>query len=528
MSSKKSKFNLTFAIIFSIISAAGSVAVAFGLGGIVEAAENRDMDALWLAIGIMLAIWGAEFLISVASWRFRLSYIVEMLFLVKRKRMAFLFGRKLKTPAEDNNADLSFFTADVDILRNKYYAHQAAIVFRIASIIFSTAAMIWVSPIMTLAVVGVMVIVVLATAPFGKGLNRRTQEYSDATSEYVDITRECIAGQREIIAYDKQETFLSRHEKGNANVENKRMKMEFFETMANFVAGYTNFLMVAVIFSMGAFLVIRGDMTIGYMIIIVQLVQVASGPISLFTEGLNGMRSAKGLLKKAKEKAEPEPQKQSLSTFNKTIEIRDLGLKYEEDNYIVQGLNLTFNKGSKYAIFAPSGYGKTSVARALAMEFLEFDGSITIDGLDAREVDPRDYNRIVRYVRQDPYLFTDTALNNLTFFGDVPPKSEMGKALDITRTSDFLADEEALNRQISNNSGLSGGQKQRMVLARALLHKPKVLILDEITSGVDLETACAILKDLFADKDLTVIAITHENDENFQSLFDEIVRLDTI
>jgi len=99
-------------------------------------------------------------------------------------------------------------------------------------------------------------------------------------------------------------------------------------------------------------------------------------------------------------------------------------------------------------------------------------------------------------------------------------------ALKITRVSDFLPNEEELARSISNSSGLSGGQKQRIVLARALLHKPKVLVLDEITSGVDLETACGILQDIFRDEELTVIAISHESDERFQGLFDEIIRLD--
>ncbi|MCL2620931.1 MAG: ABC transporter transmembrane domain-containing protein, partial [Defluviitaleaceae bacterium] len=267
MSSKKSKFNLTIAIIFSIISSAVGVAVAFGLGGIVEAAENRDMDALWPAIGLMALIWGAEFLTSLTAVRFRLAYTFEMLFLARRHRMAFLFARKLKTPAEDSSKDLSFFTADIDVLRDKYYRHQALMAMRISAIVFTIAAMIWVNPWLTLAVIGVMVGITAVTAPFGKGMNRRTKEYSDATSEYVDVARECIQGQREILAYDKQDIFMERHERENKKVEGKRMRAEFFETLANFAAGYSSFLMIATIVSVSAYFVIVGDMTMGTMIV---------------------------------------------------------------------------------------------------------------------------------------------------------------------------------------------------------------------------------------------------------------------
>jgi ABC-type multidrug transport system fused ATPase/permease subunit len=116
-------------------------------------------------------------------------------------------------------------------------------------------------------------------------------------------------------------------------------------------------------------------------------------------------------------------------------------------------------------------------------------------------------------------------MNNIAFFDTLPDRAEVDRVLNLTRVSDFLPDDEALARPISNTSGLSGGQKQRIVLARALLHKPKILVLDEITSGVDLETACLILADVFEDKNLTCIAITHESDEKFQSLFDEIIYL---
>ncbi|MCL2840261.1 MAG: ABC transporter ATP-binding protein/permease [Defluviitaleaceae bacterium] len=528
MSSKKSHLHFIIVVIFAIFTAVTSVATAFLLGSLMDAAVTQDLSALIFTVALIIGIWPVDFIMNLIAVRFRISYVSEMLFLSKRQRMNFLFGRRLKTPIDDSNKDLSFFTADIDVLRNNYYTHKALAAARIARIVLSLGAMIWISPWLTLAILGAVLLFSFITAPFSKGMNKRTKAYSNETSKYVDVARDCIQGQRDIIAYDKQDVFLKRHEQANAVVEKARMKALFFEAIANLVGRYSNFALFFTTIGLGSYFVITGDIAMGALITVSNLMQNVGHPTMEFIEGLNGMRSAKGLLEKANEKNPQEPPKVPKATFEHNIEIKGLGLKYDEDTYVVKNLNLHFKKGGKYAIFAPSGYGKTSIARALALEFMAFDGSITIDGEDIRDVDTGDYNRILRYVRQDPYLFNDTALNNLTFLEERPEQTKLDRVLSITRASKFLSSEEDLTRPISNTSGLSGGEKQRIVLARALLHNPQILIMDEITSGIDLETSCKILSDLFTDKNLTCIVITHENDERFQCLFDEIVRLDKI
>ena len=523
--SKKAKATLAAAIFFSIVSSAITVSLSFLIAAIVDAATGESVTALVYAVMLTLGVWALDITIGLVAVRLRIGYTLEMLYLSKKNRMAFLFNRRLRTPAEDNNSDLSFFTADIDVLRDKHYRAVARFAADVSQFAFAMGAMIWISPLLTLAVAGATMFPILVTAPFGKPLNRRTKAYSETVAGYVGVTRECIMGQRDIQAYDKQEIFLARHDEANRRVEKARMRSEFLEVFANYSSGYAGFLIIIVTMGLGSYFVIQEALTFGLLIAVVQLMSNLVSPVTAVAHNVNGIRASKALLLKAAETAEPEPPKEPLAGFERAIEIKDLGLKYNGGEHVVRGVSLRFEKGRKYAILAPSGKGKTSIARALAGEFADFDGEILIDGKDIRGLDARSYNKTVRYVRQDPYLFSDTAMNNLTFFDAPPPKEEMDKALGIARVDEFMEDEEALGRQISNSSGLSGGQKQRIVLARALLHKPRVLLLDEITSGVDLESACLILADLFRDRELTVVAITHERDERFLSMFDEIVEL---
>ena len=444
--------------------------------------------------------------------------------IIKRNRLNFILSTKI-SPKEDNK-ELSFFTADVDILDNSYYGIRLSLFHYIPLFLFSLVSLLFINWILTIVLAAVSLLPMLTTWIFGKPLANRKKAYSDSQTLYVDDVKEIIDGKKEIVSYGKQDVFASRHDKANEKVENARARSKFLGALAGSLSFNVGFLVQIAGIGLGSYLVITGDLTIGFLIAVMQLVGNLVWPVVHGAEIVNSIKSSKYIREKAMEKVEtPNRKPIIIKDFDDCIEISNLAVKYDEENYIFENINLRFEKGKKYVIQAPSGFGKSSIAKVLSMEIPDFEGSVKIDGKDIKDIDTASLNNILRFVRQDPYIFNDTAYENITFFSDEHEKSTLEATLEITKINGFLQGEEELNRYISNNSGLSGGQKQSLVLARALLHKPQILILDEITSNLDLATSCDILSDLFEDKDLTCIVISHENDNRFKSMFDEIITL---
>ena len=227
-------------------------------------------------------------------------------------------------------------------------------------------------------------------------------------------------------------------------------------------------------------------------------------------KGLASMERVDAILKAENnltEKANPV----KLDAFNDKVEFHDVSFSYDSRK-VLDGINLTIRKGQTIALVGQSGSGKSTLVD-LIPRFRDVDsGSVTIDGVDVRDVALRDLRALMGNVNQEAILFNDTFYNNITFGVESATMEEVVAAAKIANAHDFIMEtEHGYQTYIGDRGGkLSGGQRQRISIARAILKNPPILILDEATSALDTESERMVqdaLEKLM--KSRTTIAIAH-------------------
>lgn len=177
----------------------------------------------------------------------------------------------------------------------------------------------------------------------------------------------------------------------------------------------------------------------------------------------------------------------------------------------MKNINLTIREGEKICIIGTSGSGKTTLAKLIVGFQKPTEGKITINNYDMDKINKKTIRYFINYLPQQPYLFTGTIIENLTFgiYKDISQE----KIEEACRIAAILGDIEKMplkfNTKFSDGFGLSGGQKQRNALVRALLSDSPILILDEATSGLDIQTEKLIINNLLKLKNKTIIFIAH-------------------
>lgn len=193
------------------------------------------------------------------------------------------------------------------------------------------------------------------------------------------------------------------------------------------------------------------------------------------------------------------------------ITVSDLSYKYGFGRDALSDINLTIKQGEKVSFVGVSGSGKTTIVKLLVNFYKLYKGTISLNGQNIDQLDKRSLRQFINYLPQQSYVFSGSLLDNLTLGADPSVVQEdILKACDIAEIrQDIEQMPMGFQTELSDGAGLSGGQKQRIALARALLTKSRVLILDEATSGLDVLTEKKVVDNLLQLTDKTIIFIAH-------------------
>ena len=288
----------------------------------------------------------------------------------------------------------------------------------------------------------------------------------------------------------------------------------------NSAASVQQFAQIAIIFY-GVFLIQDGIVTMGALIAVVILAGRTLAPLSQLANALTRVNSARtayrsinDLMKKPKDGGNIE-NPLSRPNLKGEVEFKNVTFTYPGGNEpTLKDLSFKIMQGEKVAILGKMGSGKSTIARLLAGLYEPDVGSILIDGVDIRQIDGADLRRNVGFMLQDTWLFSGSVKENIQM-GFVQYSDEhILETARLAGVDDFVRQNPAgYDFQLKERGeGLSGGQRQSINLARAILHHPALLILDEPTSSMDTATEKMVLDNLnvWMD-DKTLIAITHRN-----------------
>ncbi|WP_293442609.1 ABC transporter ATP-binding protein [Persephonella sp.] len=269
-------------------------------------------------------------------------------------------------------------------------------------------------------------------------------------------------------------------------------------SMLVFLAGYEVFRAVSILF------VAYSDLTIGLMLAIFGYLWVMMTPVQellgiqyAFHSGDAALKRINEILQMKKEPKYPHKLNPFKNRETCSIKLKDVYFSYDGTNYILQGINISAERGKKVAIVGASGSGKTTLAHIMVGFYPVDKGDILYDGISVKEIGLDVVRENVSLVLQNPMMFNDTVRFNLTMGRDIP-EAKIWEALEIAQMKDVVENmPQKLETLIGKNGiRLSGGQRQRLAIARMILQDPKIVILDESTSALDTHTEYKLFKAL--------------------------------
>lgn len=374
-----------------------------------------------------------------------------------------------------------------------------------------------ISPVLTIIPLLIMPIVGYIAVVMEKKLGKVYEEISEQNAELNTVAQENLAGVRTVKSFAREDYEIEKFAKHNKKYYELNMQQARILIKHNpNISFLTKFLLVSVI-TAGGILVMKGSITIGELGAFTEYANNIIWPMELlgwlsndFASAVASNKKISKILTEESEIKEPE-NPVILENVQGEIEFRNVSFDLY-DSKILEEINLKVGKGKTIGIMGMTGSGKTSIINLLERFYDVKDGEILLDGVNIKELSLRELRKNIAVVMQDVFLFSDTIEENIK----IGSKYEMDfetirQAAEAANAKGFIEDMTSKYETVigERGVGLSGGQKQRISIARALAKAAPILVLDDSTSALDMETEYEIQQKLQILKDTTKIIIAH-------------------
>ncbi|MCI0832707.1 MAG: ABC transporter ATP-binding protein [Chloroflexi bacterium] len=336
-------------------------------------------------------------------------------------------------------------------------------------------------------------IITLLSARFFRRLSPATARVQQDLADVTHVVEENIAGVRTVRSFGREDDEVRKLQAIADRTFDDSMEAARLRTIYTPLFSWLPALSQLVILSFGGYLVLEGQLTAGEFIAFFQYLNMLIFPVQslgeLVPSGQRAMTSAARVWNVLRQRPTitRTPHAGPMPDGGGDLVFEDVQFAYVEGYPVLRDFNLRIPAGASVALVGPTGCGKTTVAKLLPRFYEVQSGQVLIDGTNIRDIQVDDLRRNVGLVFQDTFLFSDTIRSNIAYGRVDATQEEIEHAAALAQASEFIDELPDGYDTVVGEQGfsLSGGQRQRIAIARAILIRPRVLILDDATSSVD-------------------------------------------
>lgn len=390
---------------------------------------------------------------------------------------------------------------DIDIISDGLLQGFAQLFTGVVTILGTICFMLSINMSIGLAVIFLTPLSLFVAAFISKRIYNKFTEQSKIRGEMSGFIEELVGNQKLVKAFSYEDRAIDHFKDINSRLYDCGILAQFYSSLTNPCTRFVNGIVYAAVGILGAFAVIGGRISVGQLSSFLSYANQYTKPFNEISGVITELQSALASAKRVfafideQEESEEDGLLEQVSCDGR-VDMRSVTFSYHEQVSLIKNLNLNVKEGSRIAIVGPTGCGKTTIINLLMRFYDTEQGSIYASGINIKDMKRKTLRNMYGMVLQDTWLFNGTVRENIAYGRDVSSEEDVIAAAKAAHAHSFIKRLPAgYDTVISEDGGnISQGQKQLLCIARVMLTKPPMLILDEATSNIDTRTEIRIQK----------------------------------